>query len=86
MFLKLYAKFCSLESKYNISIVDVFKIMTKLETDTVHHMNEDIKTVLDVVTSIAKYIYVASKEVLKEAQLIQEAEELVNYIERDEDY
>ena len=71
----------------NVCIVDVFKIMTKLETDTVcYHMNEDIKTVLDVVTSIAKYIYVASKEVLKEAQLIQEAEELVNYIVRDEDY
>ena len=60
-----------------VSIVDVFKIMTKLETDTVcYHVNEDIKTVLDVVTSIAKYIYVASKEVLKEAQLIQEAEEI----------
>ena len=49
-------------------------------------MNEDIKTVLDVVTSILKYIYVASKEALKEAQLIKEAEELVNYIVRDKDY
>ena len=71
----------------NVSIVDVFKIMPKLETDTVcYHMNEDMKTILDVVTSISKYIYVTSKEALKGAQLIQEAEELVNYIVRDEDY
>ena len=71
----------------NVSIVDVFKIMSKFETDTFcYHMNEDIKTVLDVVTSISKYIYVASKEALKEAWLIQETEELVNYIVRDEDF
>ena len=64
-------------------------------------MNEDIRTVLDVVAAISRYIYVASKEVAvkiwdrrncrlfdrrNKQSLTKDAEELVQYILQDEDY
>ena len=86
-----------------ISILDAFKIMKQLEKDTIkQHMHEDIRTVLDVVAAISKYIYVASKELElkyktekivdylteKQGELTKDAEELVQYIlqNEDEDY
>ena len=87
----------------NISTLDTFKIMKQLEGDIIRqHRNEDIRTVLDVVAGISKYIYVTSKEIglkyereeisnyltEKQKQLTKEAEELVKYIieSDDEDY
>ena len=87
----------------NISTLDTFKIMKQLEEDIIRqHRNEDIRTVLDVVAGISKYIYVTSKEIElkywreeissylteKQKQLTKEAEELVKYIieSDDEDY
>ena len=63
------------------------------------HRNEDIRTVLDVVAGISKYIYVTSKEIKlkcereeisnylteKQKQLTKEAEELVKYIKESDD-
>ena len=85
----------------NISTLDTFKIMKQLEGDIIRqHRNEDIRTVLDVVAGISKYIYVTSKEIElkyereeisnylteKQKQLTKEAEELVKYIiESDDD-
>ena len=87
----------------NISTLDTFKIMKQLEADIIkQHRNEDIRTVLDVVAGISKYIYVTSKEIElkyereeishylteKQKELTKEAEELVKYIIQsdEEDY
>ena len=76
--------------------------MKQLEVDIIkQHRNEDIRTVLDVVAGISKYIYVTSKEIElnmreeishylteKQKELTEEAEELVKYITQsdEEDY
>ena len=87
----------------NISTLDTFKIMKQLEADIIkQHRNEDIRTILDVVAGISKYIYVTLKEMElkyergeishylteKQKELIKEEEELVKYIIQsdEEDY
>ena len=51
--------------------------MKQLEGDIRRqHRNEDIRTVLDVVADISKYIYITSKEI----ELKYEREEISNYL------
>ena len=51
--------------------------MKQLEADIIRqHRNEDIRTVLDAVAGISKYIYVTSKEI----ELKYEREEISNYL------
>ena len=51
--------------------------MKQLEVEIIkQHRNEDIRTVLDVVAGISKYIYVTSKEI----ELKYEREEISHYL------